>query len=44
MSPAPVAQSELRTQVQLMDILKRVQKLEDFQHVSTVEVAKVVHI
>ena len=40
-SPTSLAQSELRTQTQLLDVLKRVQMLEDYQHAHNLEVAKV---
>lgn len=41
LSPTGVAQSQLKSQAQLMDVLKRVQKLEDLQHTRNVELAKV---
>lgn len=41
LSPTGVARSQLKSQAQLMDILKRVQKLEDLQHTRNMELAKV---
>ena len=41
MSPRSLTQTELREEAQLMDVLKRVQKLEDYQHARSLEVAKV---
>lgn len=40
-SPRSLTQTELRAEAQLMDVLKRVQKLEDYQHARNLEVAKV---
>ena len=40
-SPRSLSQSELRAEAQLMDVLKRVQKLEDYQHARNLEVTKV---
>ena len=40
-SPRSLTQSERRAEAQLMDVLKRVQKLEDYQHAHNLEVTKV---
>jgi hypothetical protein len=40
-SPKSLGQSECRAEAQLMDVLKRVQKLEDYQHARNLQVAKV---
>ena len=41
LSPSGVAQRDIIVPTQLMDVLKRVQKLEDLQHVHNLELAKV---
>ena len=41
LSPTGVARSQLRAQAQLMDVLNRVQKLEDLQHARNMELTKV---
>ena len=40
-SPRSLSLSEHRAEAQLMDVLKRVQKLEDYQHARNLEVTKV---
>ena len=40
-SPRSQSQSELREDAQLIDVLKRIQKLEDYQHARNLEVAVV---
>lgn len=40
-SGVSLSQSELRAEAQLVDVLKRIQKLEDYQHAHNLEVVKV---